>query len=104
MIKPYNRVSLAFLGSEVGVDEIQVESLVAQLILDGKLAEARIDQHRRILDLGVSQSHVKRRYDALQSWSKTLTSVNENLNARAVSSANPFSPGGLALGMDLMDV
>jgi COP9 signalosome complex subunit 2 len=88
LIKPYNRISLVFLGQEVGVDQDQVEQLVVQLILDGKLPDARIDQDAAILDLGGSQPHVKRRYDALQAWTRSLSSVSQNLNSRALASSS----------------
>jgi len=101
LVKPYNRLTLAFLGSEVGVDETSVEALVVQLILDGKLAEARLDQHARVLDLGGSQPLVKRKYDALQGWAKALTKVTDNHNAKAVPTINPFATvGGLAYALE----
>jgi tetratricopeptide (TPR) repeat protein len=82
IVKPYNRIRLAFLGKEIGVDADEVEELLVQLILDGKV-EARIDQQQGLLDLsgGSRATSSTRKYAALESWTKSTQNVSTDLNA-----------------------
>jgi len=82
IVKPYNRIRLAYLGKEVGVSADEAEELLVQLILDGKI-EGRIDQQLGLLDLsaGSRATSTTRKYAALESWTKSTRSVINDLNA-----------------------
>ena len=80
-MKPYNRITLAYLGKEVGVGPDEAEELIVQLILDGKV-DGRIDQQNGLLDLsgGSRATSSTRKFAALESWSKSTMHVATELN------------------------
>jgi COP9 signalosome complex subunit 2 len=82
LVKPYNRITLAYLGKDIGVSAEEAEELVVQLILDGKV-DGRIDQQQGLLDLTGSSRTVStsKKYAALSSWAKSTLTVSNDLNS-----------------------
>lgn len=75
LIKPYTRLELSFLARQLNVQMEEVEELLIELILEGKV-EGRIDQVAMRLELDKTQSIEKRRYAALDKWTEALESVH----------------------------
>jgi COP9 signalosome complex subunit 2 len=95
LIAPYKKIRLDFLGRELLVDAAQVENLVSQLILDGKLA-GRVDQLTGVLDLsGSSTSTSSKNYETLLALTQQLESVTNDLVATLIpsSSGKIMGPG-----------
>ncbi|KAI0323077.1 PCI-domain-containing protein [Amylostereum chailletii] len=95
LIKPYSRLELSFLAKQLNVDKDEVEELLIELILDGKV-EGRIDQVAMRLELDKKQSLDKQRYAALDKWAESLESVHS-----AVLGKN--SGGGMGRGVDFSE-
>ena len=51
IVGPYDRVKLGWLGAELGISAVEAETLLAGLILDGRLIGS-IDQPNGVLNLG----------------------------------------------------
>ncbi|KAI0035108.1 PCI-domain-containing protein [Vararia minispora EC-137] len=94
LIKPYSRLELSFLAKQLNVEKDEVEELLIELILDGKV-EGRIDQVAMRLELDKKQSLEKKRYNALDSWTDALDAVHN-----AVISKNGGG-GGIPRGVDI---
>ncbi|KAI0068030.1 PCI-domain-containing protein [Artomyces pyxidatus] len=90
LIKPYTRLELSFLAKQLNVDKEEVEELLIELILEGRV-EGKIDQVAMRLELDKKQSLEKKRYAALDKWTDALESVHS-----AVVGKN--SGGGSSLG------
>ncbi|KAI0257270.1 PCI domain-containing protein [Lactifluus subvellereus] len=75
LIKPYTRLELAFLGKQLNVDSNEVEELLIDLILEGKI-DGKIDQVNMRLELDKQQSLERRRYMALDRWTGALERVH----------------------------
>ncbi|KAA1471383.1 PCI-domain-containing protein [Dentipellis sp. KUC8613] len=97
LIKPYTRLELSFLAKQLNVELEEVEELLIELILEGKV-EGKIDQVAMRLDLDRKQSLEKKRYKALDKWTEALESVHT-----AVIGKNSGGGGGAAR-MDYPDV
>ncbi|KZV69731.1 PCI-domain-containing protein [Peniophora sp. CONT] len=95
LIKPYSRLELGFLAKQLNVGTDEVEELLIELILDGKV-EGRIDQVAMRLELDQKQSLERKRYNALDSWTGAL----ENVHA-AVVGKNSGNVGGGRGAMDI---
>jgi len=93
LIKPYSRLELSFLAKQLNVEKDEVEELLIELILDGKV-EGRIDQVAMRLELDKKQSLEKRRYNALDSWTSALESVHSAV-------INKNGGGGGPRGVDM---
>mmetsp|Transcript_19865 Transcript_19865/g.50182 ORF Transcript_19865/g.50182 Transcript_19865/m.50182 type:complete len:135 (-) Transcript_19865:427-831(-) len=79
MVEPYDRVRLEFLAQEINVPVLEVEQIIVQLILDGKV-EGKLDQQRGILAMApVSRrsafDHVPNKHHALKEWAMRLGTV-----------------------------
>lgn len=87
VIKPYKRIGMLSLSKQlgVGVTEGEVEDLLVELILDGKLC-GRIDQVNMVYHLdgsrkdtpaesedGVGSEVVVNRYEAMDKWLSSLS-------------------------------
>ncbi|EPT03485.1 hypothetical protein FOMPIDRAFT_1028754 [Fomitopsis schrenkii] len=82
LIKPYTRLELSFLATQLNVDKDEVEDLLIGLILEGKV-EGKIDQVSMRLELTTKQSLEKKRYDALDQWTNALESVHNAIIGKA---------------------
>lgn len=84
LIKPYTRLELSFLATQLNVDVIEVEDLLVGLILEGKV-EGKIDQVGMRLELEQQQSLAKRRYNALSKWADALDGVHSAVLNKTVT-------------------
>ncbi|TFY83432.1 hypothetical protein EWM64_g585 [Hericium alpestre] len=76
LIKPYTRLELSFLARQLNVEHEEVEELLIELILEGKV-EGKIDQVAMRLELDKNrQSLERKRYAALDKWTDALGSVH----------------------------
>jgi len=75
LIKPYTRLELSFLAKQLNVDANEVEKLLIDLILEGKI-DGKIDQVNMRLELDKQQSLERRRYTALDRWTGALGRVH----------------------------
>ncbi|EIW87113.1 PCI-domain-containing protein [Coniophora puteana RWD-64-598 SS2] len=75
LIKPYTRLELSFLAKQLNVEIAEVEELLIGLILEGRV-EGQIDQVGMRLELDRQQVLEKKRYAALEEWTKALESVH----------------------------
>ncbi|KAH9968686.1 PCI domain-containing protein [Russula dissimulans] len=75
LIKPYTRLELSFLAKQLNVDSNEVEELLIDLILEGKI-DGKIDQVNMRLELDKQQSLERRRYTALDRWTGALGRVH----------------------------
>ncbi|CCM03772.1 uncharacterized protein FIBRA_05919 [Fibroporia radiculosa] len=78
LIKPYTRLELSFLAKQLNVDKEEVEDLLIDLILEGKV-EGKIDQVAMRLELNTKQSLERKRYTALEKWTGTLESIHASV-------------------------
>ncbi len=77
LIRPYKRISLEFiasqLGTGIGVDE--VESLLIALILDGRI-NGRIDQLKSLLEMQHAEAGGRNvSYHDIQQWNEGVSTV-----------------------------
>ncbi|TFY71833.1 hypothetical protein EVG20_g1172 [Dentipellis fragilis] len=98
LIKPYTRLELTFLAKQLNVELEEVEELLIELILEGKV-EGKIDQVAMRLDLDRKQSLEKKRYKALDKWTEALETVHT-----AVVGKNSGGGAGGGGRMDYPDV
>ncbi|VDB86932.1 unnamed protein product [Peniophora sp. CBMAI 1063] len=95
LIKPYSRLELGFLAKQLNVGTDEVEELLIELILDGKV-EGRIDQVAMRLELDQKQSLERKRYNALDSWTGSLESVHAAVVGK--NSGNLGGRGAMDIG------
>ncbi|GAA6029609.1 hypothetical protein JCM8097_000961 [Rhodosporidiobolus ruineniae] len=97
IIKPYNRIEIAYLARQLGISNEQVEEIVVALILDEKI-QGRIDQVTGRLDLDRHTAVETRRYQTLDRWTSQLAALNTamiNKSSQAgVERGGPGGPGG----------
>ncbi|GJN89889.1 hypothetical protein Rhopal_002878-T1 [Rhodotorula paludigena] len=96
IIKPYNRIEIAYLARQLGIPNEQVEDIVVALILDEKI-QGRIDQVTGRLDLDRHTALETRRYQALDRWTAQLNSLHSQLLTKASQQAGGErgGPGGM---------
>jgi len=82
LIKPYTRLELSFLARQLNVEKDDVEEMLIDLILEGKIA-GRIDQVTMRLELYKEQTLEQRRYAALEKWTSALESVHSAVAGKA---------------------
>jgi len=85
LIKPYTRLELSFLAKQLNVDANEVEELLIDLILEGKI-DGKIDQVNMRLELDKQQSLERRRYMALDRWTGALGRVHGAIVGKSSSS------------------
>lgn len=87
LIKPYTRLELSFLARQLNVEKDEVEELLIDLILEGKV-EGRIDQVTQRLELDRHQALERRRYAALEKWAEALENVHSAVVSKTSGSRN----------------
>ncbi|KAG2387063.1 hypothetical protein C9374_002098 [Naegleria lovaniensis] len=80
IMKPYTRIKMSFLGKELSISTEDVEALVVDMILDGKL-DGYIDQVNQMITLS-SQGAELTRYKALSQWTVKLGDVHQAILQR----------------------
>ncbi|KAF8482080.1 PCI domain-containing protein [Russula ochroleuca] len=91
LIKPYTRLELSFLAKQLNVDANEVEELLIDLILEGKI-DGKIDQVNMRLELDKQQSLERRRYTALDRWTGALGRVHGAIVGKSSSSNGRDGP------------
>ncbi|KAL9716362.1 hypothetical protein Ac2012v2_000809 [Leucoagaricus gongylophorus] len=91
LIKPYTRLELSFLAKQLNVNTREVEDLLIDLILEGKV-EGRIDQAGKRLELDSKQSLEKKRYAALQKWTDVLQIIQSGILTKTAVGGRPGDP------------
>lgn len=91
LIKPYTRLELSFLAKQLNVDANEVEELLIDLILEGKI-DGKIDQVNMRLELDKQQSLERRRYTALDKWTGALGRVHGAIVGKSSSSNGRDGP------------
>ncbi|KAI9511723.1 PCI domain-containing protein [Russula earlei] len=85
LIKPYTRLELSFLAKQLNVDTNEVEELLIDLILEGKI-DGKIDQVNMRLELDKQHGLERRRYTALDRWTGALGRVHGAVVGKSSSS------------------
>jgi len=94
LIKPYTRLELSFLARQLNVDKDEVEEMLIDLILEGKV-EGRIDQVTMRLELDRHQNLEKKRYAALERWTEALEGIHSTVVSKAFGGRSGESMVGL---------
>mmetsp|Transcript_1712 Transcript_1712/g.5927 ORF Transcript_1712/g.5927 Transcript_1712/m.5927 type:complete len:443 (-) Transcript_1712:201-1529(-) len=82
--RPYRKVTLQFLATELKLSAEEVEGLLVDMILEGRL-DGQIEQINGYLLLGGERtSAASRKLQAIGKWANTLESLVGSLSARAV--------------------
>lgn len=75
LIQPYTRIGILFAAKELNIDESELEDLLVNLILDGKI-HGRIDQVNKRLVL-TNADRGKAKHDAINRWSREMGRLHE---------------------------
>lgn len=73
LIRPYTRIAIPFISTELNIDPSEVESLLVSCILDNTV-QGRIDQVNQVLELD-KVSQCAARYTAMEKWSNQIQSL-----------------------------
>lgn len=74
LIRPYTRIRIAFIATELNIHSAEVEELLVALILDAKV-DGRIDQVNQMLELGDHCSGLKKA-QAIDKWVTQLATLH----------------------------
>ncbi|CAH1103289.1 unnamed protein product [Psylliodes chrysocephalus] len=77
LIKPYTRIQIPFISTELNIDVSEVESLLVSCILDNTI-QGRIDQVNQVLFLERATIN-QARYSALDRWANQLNSLHSSI-------------------------
>jgi len=82
LTRPYQKVTLEFLGKELTLSVLEVEKLLVDMILDQKMS-ARIDQINGYLVLGGDSSTVEgKKMQAITKWANTIATISDSLASK----------------------
>ncbi len=83
VIKPYKRIKISFLASELAMSDAEVEDILVDMILDDKLRGARLDQLQGLVNLGGDQESLEQeKVRSLRDWAATVAAATEGFHAR----------------------
>ncbi|XP_070505126.1 COP9 signalosome complex subunit 2 isoform X1 [Chironomus tepperi] len=74
LIRPYTKIAIPFISSELNIEPAEVESLLVSCILDNTI-QGRIDQVNQVLELEKEDSRHGARDIAIEKWSNQINSV-----------------------------
>jgi len=77
VIRPYTRIRISFIATELNVPAHEVEPLLVALILDGQI-DGHIDQLAQLLLLNKEAAQTKK-YDAIDKWSSQLAALQQTV-------------------------
>jgi len=80
VIKPYTRIRIAFIATELNIPASEVEPLLVALILDGQV-DGHIDQLEQLLLLNKEPGNAKK-YEALDKWGTQLMALQQTIFAK----------------------
>eukprot|EP00053_Salpingoeca_punica_P009737 m.87658 g.87658 ORF g.87658 m.87658 type:complete len:443 (+) comp15138_c0_seq2:104-1432(+) len=81
LIRPYTRIRIPFICSQLNITPAEVESLLVACILDNVVV-GRIDQVNQMLVLDRAASTNTQRYRSLNKWAAQLLALQEGVSAR----------------------
>ena len=84
---PYKTVKLDFLAMKMGVDVIEIRSLLSELILEDQL-EGQIDQLNGMLELRAREGMAAQKHRSMQMWGDKLLEVHKQLMKKVASKNN----------------
>ncbi|KAL1396618.1 hypothetical protein quinque_011243 [Culex quinquefasciatus] len=73
LIRPYTKITIPFISSELNIEPVEVESLLVSCILDNTI-QGRIDQVNQVLELN-KEARCGARDSAIEKWSNQINSV-----------------------------
>jgi len=80
VIKPYTRIRIGFIATELNIPASEVEPLLVALILDGQV-DGHIDQLEQLLLLNKEPGNAKK-YEALDKWGTQLMALQQTIFAK----------------------
>ena len=86
ILKPYTRVRIDFISTELNIPSCEVEALLVSLILDKKI-NGQIDQVNQLLEME-NESVKARKYTAIRQWSLEIDTLQTNF-LKAISIGGP---------------
>ncbi|KAH8088009.1 PCI domain-containing protein [Filobasidium floriforme] len=84
LIKPYTRIELGFLAKQLNIEKQDVEGILIELILDGKV-KGKIDQQNGRVELERFQNATQERYNTLNVWSGHLAGISRSVTNKSGS-------------------
>jgi len=80
VIRPYTRIRIASIATELNISPPEVEPLLVTLILDGQI-DGHVDQLAQLLLLNKEPGNAKK-YDAIDKWSSQLSALQQTVFSR----------------------
>jgi len=81
LVRPYHRIKLSFIATELKLSAVEVERLVVDMILEDRV-KGKIDQIKGFLLLGDrSNALAVKKFDAMASWAKSLEGLHAGLSS-----------------------
>ena len=78
LTKPYPKVTIAFLARELTIDVEELEQMLVDVILEGRL-DASIDQIRGIVEINRTvESLETRKIKAISAWADAVSKYSES--------------------------
>ena len=84
---PYKSVKLDFLAMKMGVDVIEIRSLLSELILEDQL-EGQIDQLNGMLELRAREGQAAQKHRSMQMWGDKLLEIHKQLMKKVQTKNN----------------
>jgi len=79
LVKPYTTLRLTFVEKHLGLETVECEALIVELVLDAEV-DISIDQIARILSVNRAPgAETNRKYHACQQWTSQLSSLTRNI-------------------------
>ncbi|KAJ9108254.1 hypothetical protein QFC19_002502 [Naganishia cerealis] len=99
LLKPYTRLEISFLSRQLHIEKEEVEEILIELILDGKI-KGKVDQLNGRVELERFDNRQADRYNAMTSWSSKLQSISTQIihKGAAARSAGPEAEMGMTGG------
>lgn len=77
LTKPYSKVTMAFLAKELTIDMAELEQMLVDVILEGRL-DAHIDQVRGVVEMNRVESLEIRKIKAVSIWVDAVSKYSES--------------------------
>ncbi|EMR10703.1 hypothetical protein PNEG_00854 [Pneumocystis murina B123] len=74
LILPYTRISISFIGKKLNITSSDVEALLVNLILDGRI-KGKIDQVNQILTLEKTEDPNRKKYEAINELADSINNL-----------------------------
>ncbi|GAA97468.1 uncharacterized protein L969DRAFT_604511 [Mixia osmundae IAM 14324] len=103
VIRSYSAITIPSFAKQLGIADVDMESILTTLIMDGKI-NGKIDQVTQRLTLDKRAAVDARRYGALHSWSSELDSLHQKSMAKSLKCGPIGMQGNMTpydMGMDI---